>query len=105
MHEDELHRVELAEVTDDAVVVKVSEKTTGAARTSRFPLDLFLSHGYRSMQATHKRLIEITGEPPFELQHEQDHRDRADVRGLPPERCWRWRRRGSTCSGSRGWVR
>ena len=67
VHEDELHRVELAEVTADAVVVKVSEKTTGAARTSRFPLDLFLSHGYRSMQATHKRLIEITGEPPFEL--------------------------------------
>ena len=67
VHDDELHRVELAEVTADAVVVKVSEKTTGAARTSRFPLDLFLSHGYRSMQATHKRLIEITGEPPFEL--------------------------------------
>ncbi len=67
VHDDELHRVELAEVTADAVVVKVSEKTTGAARTSRFPLDLFLSHGYRNMQATHKRLIEITGEPPFEL--------------------------------------
>ena len=67
VHEDELHRVELAEVMPDAVVVKVSEKTTGAARTSRFPLELFTSHGYRSMQATHKRLIEITGEPPFIL--------------------------------------
>ena len=45
----------------------MSEKTTGAARTSRFPLELFQSHGYRSLQATHKRLIEIIGEPPFIL--------------------------------------
>jgi DNA gyrase subunit B len=67
VHGDELHRVEVAEVTDDGVSVKVSEKTTGAARTSRFPIALFTSHGYRSMQATHKRLIEITGEPPFTL--------------------------------------
>ena len=65
VHEDELHRVEIAEVTSDSVVVKVSEKSTGAARTSIFPLALFQSHGYRSLQATHRRLIEITGEPAF----------------------------------------
>ena len=47
--DNELNRVELLERSDDGVLVKISEKTTGSARAVRLPLALFESSAYRSL--------------------------------------------------------
>jgi DNA gyrase subunit B len=63
--DDEPHRVEVMGSSDDALQVRIIEKTTGAARIMSVPLALFDSPGYRSLKATHARLVEIVGPPPF----------------------------------------
>jgi DNA gyrase subunit B len=66
--DDEPHRVEVMGSSDDALQVRIIEKTTGAARIMSVPLALFDSSGYRSLKATHARLVEIVGPPPFTVQ-------------------------------------
>ena len=63
--DDEPHRVELMGSTADALQVRIIEKSTGAARIMSMPLALFESPGYGSLKATHARLVEIVGPPPF----------------------------------------
>ena len=63
--DDEPHRVELMGSTADALQVRIIEKSTGAARIMSMPLALFESAGYGSLKATHARLVEIVGPPPF----------------------------------------
>ena len=63
--DDEPHRVEVMGSSEDALQVRIIEKTTGAARIMSVPLALFDSQGYRSLKATHARLVEIVGPPPF----------------------------------------
>ncbi len=63
--EGETHRAEVLSIEPDGPRVKITEKTTGSARTSIFPLALFQSQGYRSLKATHDRLLEAAGPPPF----------------------------------------
>jgi DNA gyrase subunit B len=63
--EEEPHRVEVTGVDGDSLRVRIIEKTTGAALAAVIRLDLFRSPGYRSLKATHARLVEITGPPPF----------------------------------------
>jgi len=65
--EEEPHRVEVTSVTDDVLHVRIIEKTTGAALAAEIPVELFRSHGYRSLKATHARLVELTGPPPFSV--------------------------------------
>ena len=65
--DNELNRVELLERSDDGVLVKISEKTTGSARAVRLPLALFESSAYRSLRSTRERLIDAVGAPPFTL--------------------------------------
>jgi DNA gyrase subunit B len=65
--DEEPHRVEVTGVDDDGLRVRIIEKTTGAALAATIPLELFRSPGYRSLKATHARLIEITGPPPFKV--------------------------------------
>jgi DNA gyrase subunit B len=65
--EEEPHRAEVMGRTDSALRVKVTEKATGASRITEFPLALFQSPGYRSLQAIHARLVETIGAPPFTL--------------------------------------
>jgi DNA gyrase subunit B len=63
--EEEPHRVEVLDRTDAALRVRIIEKSTGAARTVEMPLALFQSGGYASLRATHGRLVEAVGAPPF----------------------------------------
>jgi len=63
--DEEPHRVEVMGSSDDGLQVRIIEKTTGAARIMPVPLALFDSQGYRSLKATHARLLEIVGPPPF----------------------------------------
>jgi DNA gyrase subunit B len=63
--EEEPHRAEVLEIEPDGPRVKITEKATGSARTTVFPLALFQSQGYRSLKATHVRLLEAAGPPPF----------------------------------------
>jgi DNA gyrase subunit B len=65
--EEEPHRVEVTGADDDGLEVRIIEKTTGAALAATIPLALFHSPGYRSLKATHARLVEITGPPPFQV--------------------------------------
>jgi DNA gyrase subunit B len=63
--EDEPHRAEVMGIEPEGPRVKITEKATGSARTSVFPLALFQSPGYRSLKATHERLLDAAGPPPF----------------------------------------
>ena len=65
--DEEPHRVEVTSVDDDVLHVRIIEKTTGAALAAEIPVELFRSHGYRSLKATHARLVELTGPPPFSV--------------------------------------
>jgi DNA gyrase subunit B len=47
--------------------VRITEKSNGASRTTLIPLALFQSPAYRSLKATHARLSEVAGPPPFTL--------------------------------------
>jgi DNA gyrase subunit B len=63
--EDELHKAEVLSIEPEGPRVKITEKATGSARTSVFPVALFQSQGYRSLKAAHVRLLEAAGPPPF----------------------------------------
>jgi DNA gyrase subunit B len=63
--DEEAHRVEVVATEDDALRVKVSERATGSSQVVKFPIALFTSPGYRSLRASHDRLVETVGRPPF----------------------------------------
>jgi DNA gyrase subunit B len=63
--EDDSHRVEIVATEDTALRVKVSERATGSSQVVKFPLALFTSQGYRSLRASHERLVDAVGRPPF----------------------------------------
>ena len=65
--EEEPHRAEVMARREDSLVVKVSEKATGASRLTEIPIALFKSSGYQSLRSTHARLMEAAGAPPFEM--------------------------------------
>ena len=56
---------ELISEDGDDLVIRLSERTTGFARTLRLPRDLFTSHEYRQLVQLHRQLEELTGKPPF----------------------------------------
>ena len=63
--DDEPNRVEVLERLDDALRVRISERTTGSATITVLPLALFTAPAYRSMRGIHQRLTEAAGSPPF----------------------------------------
>ena len=63
--DEEAFRVEVLERLDDALRVKMSERTTGTSTTILLPVAMFTSSAYRSLRATHQRLTEAGGPPPF----------------------------------------
>ncbi|MGZ4430762.1 MAG: toprim domain-containing protein, partial [Gaiellales bacterium] len=65
--EAEPHRADVVGRVDGGVRVKITEKATGSSRVTDFPMALFESQGYRSMKATHRRLVEAAGPPPFTI--------------------------------------
>jgi DNA gyrase subunit B len=64
---DEPHRAEVAGRRDDALLVKITEKATGASRVTEIPQALFASPGYASLRSIHARLADAIGPPPFVL--------------------------------------
>jgi DNA gyrase subunit B len=64
---EEPHRVDVRAVSDEGIEVRITEKSNGASRTTLIPLALFQSPAYRSLKATHARLSEVAGPPPFTL--------------------------------------
>jgi DNA gyrase subunit B len=60
-----LTRIEVLERLADGLRVKISERTTGTARTVVFPIALFQSSAYRSLRSTRERLVDNVGAPPF----------------------------------------
>jgi len=61
------HHAEVVESSDDGLVVRVTEKTTGFARTHRLRASLFESKDYRQLIAAHQTLSELAGRPPFQV--------------------------------------
>jgi DNA gyrase subunit B len=63
--EDEPHKTELVQETDDHLVVRAVERATGLARTHKLPRAVFDSHAYKQFIRVHAQLVELAGTPPF----------------------------------------
>jgi DNA gyrase subunit B len=62
------HQAEVLESGDDGLLVRLTEKTTGFARTHRLRDSLFESKDYKQLIAAHQALSEFAGQPPFSVQ-------------------------------------
>ena len=99
------HVTELIERSADELRVRVTETTTGFARTHRLRPALFESGDYQQLVGRYAALAELAGEPPFTIAL-GGHR--ADAQGPSTTcawRCSRCRRRGSTSIASRASAR
>ena len=65
--DEEPHRAEVLARREESLIVKISEKATGASRLTEIPIALFKSPGYQSLRSTHARLVDAAGAPPFEM--------------------------------------
>jgi DNA gyrase subunit B len=81
---DEPHKAEVVAREDETLVVRVTERSTGASDVIRLPLALFRSPGYRSLKSTHGRLSEIAGSPPFTIRMGKKRVDAHTVERLRP---------------------
>jgi DNA gyrase subunit B len=61
------HSAEVIETDDEDLVVRVTEHTSGFARTHHVRRALFDSKDYRQLVTTHRALTEFAGQPPFEV--------------------------------------
>ncbi len=61
------HHAEVLDSADQDLVVRVTEKTTGFARTHRLNPALFESKDYRQLLAAHAALSEFAGQAPFDV--------------------------------------
>jgi DNA gyrase subunit B len=61
------HKAEVVSSEDGILVVRVTERTSGFARTHRVPQTLFDSTDYLHLLSAHRRLTELAGQPPFEV--------------------------------------
>jgi DNA gyrase subunit B len=61
------HHAEVIASDDADLVVRVTEKTTGFARTHHLGTALFESKDYKQLLAAHRALSEFAGQPPFDI--------------------------------------
>ena len=61
------YELAVLESSDDRTSVRVVERDTGAASSVVVPTALFASPIYANVRKTYARLVEIVGQPPFEL--------------------------------------
>jgi DNA gyrase subunit B len=61
------HSAEVIETDDEDLVVRVTEHTSGFARTHRVRRALFDSKDYRQLVTIHRALTEFAGQPPFDV--------------------------------------
>jgi DNA gyrase subunit B len=61
------HHAEVVESSEDGLLVRVTEKTTGFARTHRLRSSLFESKDYQQLVGAHRSLGEFVGQPPFSV--------------------------------------
>jgi DNA gyrase subunit B len=71
------HHAEIVDSVAADLVVRVTEKTTGFARTHHLNAALFESKDYKQLLAAHQALSEFAGQPPFEVRFGEQH-GRAD---------------------------
>jgi DNA gyrase subunit B len=67
------HHAEVIESGDADLVVRVTEKTTGFARTHHLGAALFESKDYKQLLAAHHALSEFAGQPPFDVRLGEQH--------------------------------
>ena len=58
---------EVLDSSDDLIVVKAIERSSGLARTHRLPAQLFEHNDYRHFADVHAALLKQVGRPPFEV--------------------------------------
>jgi DNA gyrase subunit B len=61
------HNAEVVKTEDDDLVVRVTEHTSGFARTHRVQRGLFESKDYLQLVTAHRALTEFAGQPPFDV--------------------------------------
>jgi DNA gyrase subunit B len=67
------HHAEVVPSDEADLVVRVTEKTTGFARTHHLNAALFESKDYRQLLAAHQALSEFAGQPPFDVRLGDQH--------------------------------
>jgi DNA gyrase subunit B len=67
------HVTELIERSPDELRVRVTETSTGFARTHRLRPALFESGDYQQLLGRHAALVELAGTPPFAISLGDDH--------------------------------
>jgi DNA gyrase subunit B len=67
------HHAEVIKSDDGDLVVRVTEKTTGFARTHHIGSALFESKDYKQLLAAHQALSEFAGQPPFDIRFGEQH--------------------------------
>ncbi|HEX2702241.1 MAG TPA: DNA topoisomerase (ATP-hydrolyzing) subunit B [Solirubrobacteraceae bacterium] len=67
------HHAEVIESGDADLVVRVTEKTTGFARTHHLGAALFESKDYKQLLAAHHALSEFAGQAPFDVRFGAQH--------------------------------
>ncbi len=67
------HHAEIIESDAADLVVRVTEKTTGFARTHHLNAALFESKDYKQLLAAHQALSEFAGQPPFDVRLGEQH--------------------------------
>jgi DNA gyrase subunit B len=67
------HHAEVVKSEEGDLVVRVTEKTTGFARTHHIGTALFESKDYKQLLAAHRALSEFAGQPPFDIRFREQH--------------------------------
>ncbi len=67
------HHAEVLESEEADLVVRMTEKTTGFARTHHLNAALFESKDYKQLLAAHQSLSESAGQPPFDVRLGDQH--------------------------------
>jgi DNA gyrase subunit B len=73
--ENSAHTAELVTAETDELLVRVTERQSGFARTHRLRRGMFDSNDYRQLVGVHRKLRELAGTPPFSVRLDDKRRD------------------------------
>jgi DNA gyrase subunit B len=80
--ENAVYLAELVSEDDDTLLVRVTERRTGFARTLALRRSLFDSTEYRQLVRVHQQLTELAGTPAFSVRLADAHEQPASFEGL-----------------------
>jgi DNA gyrase subunit B len=82
---EEPHTTELVDKNADEIVIKVTERKTGLARTHRLKRPMFDATDYRNFVRVHTELKSLAGTPPFDVRLDKHERSALSFEALRHE--------------------